>query len=337
MFAAGSSRQDRRKQRTATAILDAAEGLFLERGYLATTVEQIAARADVALGSVYGHFASKEGVYAALVDRALDLDRRYCDEGGESGSNPVERLLGLSEGYLRFAREHPGHFRIFRYPPPGGPTEGPAAAAAQRVAERIASEVERIAGEIERIAGTVGQGLAEGLGRAIDPRATAVFLWTAWDGIIAAHLPPGNMGLSEAELDTVLSILREEPMRGPAAPGEPGGCPAAGPPTGTADRPRALMGVASIWLPASATRSSPGSACAISTPASASPRFCSCTVWADAGFTGRRPSGRSPTTLACSRSTSPVSGSLRCPPPLSPSTALPTPPPTWYARSTSSG
>ncbi|MGH2853998.1 MAG: TetR/AcrR family transcriptional regulator [Solirubrobacteraceae bacterium] len=222
MPSAASPRQERRKQRTATAILDAAEGLFLERGYLATTVEQVAARADVALGSVYGHFAGKEGVYAALVDRALDLDRRYCDEGWESGSNPVERLLGLSEGYLRFALEHPGHFRLFRFPPPGGPTEGPAAAAARRVAERVASEVERIASEIEGIAGAVGQGLAEGLGRAIDPRATAVFLWTAWDGLIAAHLLPGNMGLSEAELDTVLAIARQVLALGPLAPEEPG-------------------------------------------------------------------------------------------------------------------
>ena len=142
------SRQDRRKLRTAAAILNAAERLFLERGYQATTVEQLAEQADVALGSLYGHFGGKEGVYAALIDRALELDRRYCDEGWASGSNAVERLVGLSEGYLRFARDNPGHFRVFRFPPAGGPSDGPAAASAQRVAERVASEVDRMAGAL---------------------------------------------------------------------------------------------------------------------------------------------------------------------------------------------
>lgn len=39
----------------------AAERLFLTRGYHATTVEQLAEEADVAIGSLYGHFGGKEG------------------------------------------------------------------------------------------------------------------------------------------------------------------------------------------------------------------------------------------------------------------------------------
>lgn len=205
------SRQDRRKLRTATAILDAGERLFLERGYRATTVEQLAAEADVALGSLYGHFGGKEGVYAALIDRALELDRSYCDEGWTSGSSPVERLVGLSEGYMRFAREHPGHFRVFRFPPAGGPTRGPAAAAARRVAGRVSSEV-------ERMAGALGEAIAAGVVRPVDPRAAAAFLWAAWDGVIAAHVLPGNMGLSDAQFESVLAIGREALALGLLAP-----------------------------------------------------------------------------------------------------------------------
>ncbi len=209
--ASPASRQARRKLRTSTAILDAAESLFLERGFQATTVEQLAEEADVAAGSVYGHFGGKEGVYAALIDRALALDRRYCDEGWESGSNAVERLLGLSEGYLRFARDQPGHFRVFRFPPPGGPSRGPAAAAATRVSERVISEVDRMAGALR-------EAIDEGIVREVDPRGAAVFLWAAWDGIIAAHILPGTMGLSERELESVLAIAREVLTLGLLAP-----------------------------------------------------------------------------------------------------------------------
>lgn len=213
--APASSRQDRRKLRTATAILDAAERLFSERGYQATTVEQLAERADVALGSLYGHFGGKEGVYAALIDRALELDQRYSDEGWASGSSPIERLVGLSEGYLRFARDHPGHFRVFRFPPAGGPTDGPAAAAAARVAERVA-------GEVERMAGALSEAIAEGIVRPVDPGAAAVFLWAAWDGVIAAHVLPGGMGLSEPQFESVLAIAREVLTLGLLARGGPG-------------------------------------------------------------------------------------------------------------------
>ncbi len=49
-------------------ILDAATGLFRERGFDATTVQAIATSAGVAAGTVYLHFSSKEAVLAALLE-----------------------------------------------------------------------------------------------------------------------------------------------------------------------------------------------------------------------------------------------------------------------------
>jgi TetR/AcrR family transcriptional regulator len=233
------TRQQRRKLRTSAAILDAAQALFLERGYPGTTVEQIAERADVALGSLYGHFAGKAGVYAALVDRSVLLVKRFVDEGWESGSGPIGHLLGLSDGYLRFAREHPGLFRFFRFPPPGGPTDGPAIAAGERVARRVADEIERMSGAIaEGISAGLAPGPAEraawGIDREIDPRAVAIFLWAAWDGIIAAHLLPGNMALDDDEFERVLQVARTVILRGLLAPQAPLVQPASAPASATA-------------------------------------------------------------------------------------------------------
>jgi AcrR family transcriptional regulator len=201
-FPISTDRRGRRRAQTGAAILDAAERLFLTRGFEATTIELLSEGADVAVGSIYGHFGGKEGVYAALIDRVLELDARYCDEGWASGTDPVERLVGIGEGYLRFAREKPGHFRLFRFPPAGGPTGGPAATATTRVAERVRSEVARMAGALR-------EAIAQGTVRSVDPERGAVFLWAAWDGVIAAHVLPGNMGLSEREFEEVLVLGRE--------------------------------------------------------------------------------------------------------------------------------
>src|SRR5580693_1822601 len=53
-------RQERRKRRTRQAIQKAALDLFAERGYRETTINDIAARADVAPRTVTLHFPTKE-------------------------------------------------------------------------------------------------------------------------------------------------------------------------------------------------------------------------------------------------------------------------------------
>jgi TetR/AcrR family transcriptional regulator len=209
------SRTDRRKARTAGAIRDAAERLFISRGYSATTMEELAEEADVAVGSIYAHYGSKEGVYSALIDRALELDKQYCDAGFDAGDSPAARLFGLAEGYLRFAREHPGYFRLFRFPPPDRPNAESAPTAAARVAQRVKEETARMADLLQ-------QAIDEGIGRPVDATSTATFLWAAWDGVISCHLGPSDMGLTDEQFNAVLNRARETFARGllAAAPGD---------------------------------------------------------------------------------------------------------------------
>ncbi len=209
------SRSDRRRARTANAIRDAGERLFIGRGYSATTMEDLAEEADVAVGSIYAHFGSKEGVYGALIERALELDKQYCDEGFHAGNSPAERLFGLAEGYLRFAREHPGYFQLFRFPPPDRPGAELTPTATARVAQRIRDETERMAGEIRLM-------IDEGLGRHVDAESTARFLWAAWDGVICSHVGPSNLGLTDTQFEAVLNRAREFFALGLLAPPHPG-------------------------------------------------------------------------------------------------------------------
>jgi AcrR family transcriptional regulator len=54
-------------ERTTQAILDAAYSLFLEQGFHATSMRQIAQRAEIALGGIYNHFDSKEQIFDQLL------------------------------------------------------------------------------------------------------------------------------------------------------------------------------------------------------------------------------------------------------------------------------
>ena len=52
---------------TRLAVEDAAIRLFLEQGYHATSMRQIAKRADLALGGIYNHFSSKDEIFEAII------------------------------------------------------------------------------------------------------------------------------------------------------------------------------------------------------------------------------------------------------------------------------
>ncbi|MBL8050672.1 MAG: TetR/AcrR family transcriptional regulator, partial [Anaerolineales bacterium] len=52
---------------TRIAIEDAAIELFMEQGYHATSMRQIAERTELALGGIYNHFSSKEDIFQAII------------------------------------------------------------------------------------------------------------------------------------------------------------------------------------------------------------------------------------------------------------------------------
>src|SRR5580658_9563065 len=73
-----------RTARTRGALLAAARELFAEKGFAATTRDEIAERAGVTRGALYHHFASKTEVAAAVVDGLeAELVQRVVSAGLE--------------------------------------------------------------------------------------------------------------------------------------------------------------------------------------------------------------------------------------------------------------
>jgi AcrR family transcriptional regulator len=79
------AKQSERRAATTEAILKAGRRLFGDRGFAATTIDDIAEAAQVAKGAVYHHFATKEAVFAAVFDAVsrdlvADIDRAVRTE-----------------------------------------------------------------------------------------------------------------------------------------------------------------------------------------------------------------------------------------------------------------
>jgi AcrR family transcriptional regulator len=87
--------RERKKQRTRRQIIDAAMGLFAERGYHATTIADIAEAADVAPRTFFSYFPSKEAVVFHNVDRNLDGLRSALRDRlpGETAFDALRRFV----------------------------------------------------------------------------------------------------------------------------------------------------------------------------------------------------------------------------------------------------
>jgi TetR/AcrR family transcriptional repressor of mexJK operon len=84
-------------ERKRVAILDAATELFLNNGFLATSVDDVAASASVSKQTVYKQFASKEALFVEIVGRltnaATDKVQRVIIDMGERDDLEAELLL----------------------------------------------------------------------------------------------------------------------------------------------------------------------------------------------------------------------------------------------------
>jgi AcrR family transcriptional regulator len=92
-------------------LLEVGRAAFAERGYEATSVEEIAARAKVSKPILYSQFGGKEGLYAVVVDREVEYILGRIVEAVGSGP-PRERLEQAVLAYLRYVQERPEGFAI---------------------------------------------------------------------------------------------------------------------------------------------------------------------------------------------------------------------------------
>ncbi|MHA6631191.1 TetR/AcrR family transcriptional regulator [Pseudonocardia sichuanensis] len=184
-----------------TALLSAAEELFRAHPADDVTVDDIAARAGVAVGSLYNHFGSKAGLQAAVVENALQADRTYMDRAYLRSGTPLQQLYAAADAYLDFYLAHPDYFRMLAFP--GAPGQY---AAGHELADRLARSVHE---QNERLTDALRRGVDAGELRPVDPEAVATVLWASWNGVISLHWRPDALRREEGELRTLLATATE--------------------------------------------------------------------------------------------------------------------------------
>ena len=144
--------KERREQ-----LLDVGRRLFAERGLDGTSIEEIAARADVSKPVVYEHFGGKEGLYAVVVDREVERFLAMATRLLE-GDDKMEKFEVAAVELLRYIQDNSDGFRILVRD--SNPSSG---------SGTYASLISDIAGQVEYILGDV---LAD---RGYDPKLAPMY------------------------------------------------------------------------------------------------------------------------------------------------------------------
>jgi TetR/AcrR family transcriptional regulator, acrAB operon repressor len=92
---------------TRVALKDAALDVFAERGYSATSLEEVATRADVTRGALYHHFADKADLYLAVVGEAWWEITQPILARLEGDAPPLARLERFLVEYIQALGTNP--------------------------------------------------------------------------------------------------------------------------------------------------------------------------------------------------------------------------------------
>lgn len=107
-----AQRKEREKAKRRADIIDGAKKIFWQKGYNKTTMPEIADALELAPGTLYLYFPSKESLYIELLLEGYDLLTNRLREKIRPYAAPKEHISDLISVFFGFALDNPEYFDI---------------------------------------------------------------------------------------------------------------------------------------------------------------------------------------------------------------------------------
>ena len=176
-----ASAPDREQQREAKrqAVLQAAAELFNERGFHATSLDDIAARLNVSKPTLYYYVKNKDEILLQCVSQGLEMTLEGIEASRQAGGNAVDQLRACMQVYAGIVTQPFGMCLI--------------RVGDEEVPERTRTELRRIKSEIDHaFRRLVAQGVEEGSLAPCDPKMSAFVIAGALSWIGRWYQPGGD-------------------------------------------------------------------------------------------------------------------------------------------------
>ena len=189
------SRKEREREGHRRDILDAAEKVFISRGYHKATVEQIAQEADFSVGTLYNFFKNKEEMYIEVLEKITEEFRGDFDRTVKGENDAVRALENLIALRVTHWDSHRGFFRVFLENAPGSQMD-PVPAFPEPVREMYRSYLVEVSKVFER-------GMEQNMFRQADPLYLTLCLEGIANASAAYWVQHGTTEPLEARIDKV--------------------------------------------------------------------------------------------------------------------------------------
>jgi AcrR family transcriptional regulator len=205
------AKREQRKALQRRRILDAAREVFFRDGFVNANLDEVAALAEVAKGTLYRHFDSKADLYVAVLSHNGQVFEQRMREAAARAPAAADRIRQVGRFYYEHWTKNREYFQIFwaldnqeliGELPPG-----------------VVDEVTKLWENCLRIlADVIDAGVDAGDFTACDPWEVANILWTVANGLIQTEHVAPRRELRRRDLDRVFDDMIELFLRGIARP-----------------------------------------------------------------------------------------------------------------------
>lgn len=101
------NKKQQQTEKTKKRVAEAARTLFVQKGYKATSIEDIVAATGSSKGNIYYHFKSKEGLFLHLIDEwDIEWEQKWREKAAQYQTT-VDKLFGMAEFMVQDDLNHP--------------------------------------------------------------------------------------------------------------------------------------------------------------------------------------------------------------------------------------
>lgn len=171
-------RKEREKAERRQAILKAAKEVFFKHGFEHASMDMIAAESELAKGTLYLYFKSKEELYVSLAEEGLAVIDEMIDGAMRAAKTIEEKLLAHTEAYYDFSQTHQAYMQIFMVIQAGALND-------KVDPERLAQLQNAKWRRFEQAEDLLKEGIAQGIFRKdVNPREMVLMVWSSVSGAI---------------------------------------------------------------------------------------------------------------------------------------------------------
>jgi AcrR family transcriptional regulator len=208
--AAPLRRRDEARALFRNAILEAAEAVFGETGFHRARIQDVAARARIAVGTVYNHFDDKDEVLRALMEERIESMLEELQARPDDPSDFEGRLITQIQRMLRYVDAHRAFFAIASEQGLFGASSASASALGGKAARNVARARSMFLAMAE-------DGVAAGALEAIDPADIA----RALGGIVRSFALGALHEGPRASVENDAALIARLFLHGAASKGAP--------------------------------------------------------------------------------------------------------------------